>query len=406
MPRARTGSVFLLLLVTTAARAADAPLALTLERIVSRRPALSGTAPAEPTWSPDGKLLAFLWNDRGLPERQVWVVGRDGSGLRRLTEPRSPGGVSEVAWLPGPRLLYLEAGEVRRIPAGGGKAQVLAPAVGERSVLSVSPDGRTAAWVEDGDLVDARARGWRAGAGDRGRGEGHRSRGRRLRPPGRRAGPQRVGRGARSELVPGRPVPRAAVHRPPRRPHLPHPRLPRPRGDAGPRAPRRAGTDQRPPHGGAVRRDGAEAPATRAPGADPLAHRGARLLTPRTAAGRSGDRRLRRSRRAPGGSGERAADRGVDRPPGLEDLQPRHLGVAPGRQAHPPHRRPRRLVSTVRAHAGLAGPAATDLRPRTTCSGLPSRLPGRSSSTTTPATRRPSSDRCGAFPPEEGRRRG
>ena len=153
MPSARTRSALLLLLLLAAtAHATDAPLALTLERIVSRRPALSGTAPGAPTWSPDGKLLAFLWNDQGLPERQVWVVGRDGSGLRRVTEPRTPGGVSEVAWLPGQRLLYLEAGEVRRIAAGDGKAEVLAPAVGERSVLSVSPDGRTAAWVQDGDL--------------------------------------------------------------------------------------------------------------------------------------------------------------------------------------------------------------------------------------------------------------
>jgi len=106
MPSARTRSALLLLLLLAAtAHATDAPLALTLERIVSRRPALSGTAPGAPTWSPDGKLLAFLWNDQGLPERQVWVVGRDGSGLRRVTEPRTPGGVSEVAWLPGQRLL-------------------------------------------------------------------------------------------------------------------------------------------------------------------------------------------------------------------------------------------------------------------------------------------------------------
>jgi len=152
MPSARTPSALLLLLVATATHAAEAQLPLTIERIVSRRPALSGTAPAGPTWSPDGKLLAFLWNDGGLPERQVWVVGRDGSGLRRVTEPRSPGGVSEVAWLPGQRLLYLEAGEVRRIAAGGGKAEVLAPAAGERSALSASPDGKTAAWVQDGDL--------------------------------------------------------------------------------------------------------------------------------------------------------------------------------------------------------------------------------------------------------------
>jgi hypothetical protein len=53
---------------------------LTLERIVSRRPALFGTAPATPTWSPDGKLVAFLWNDKSLPERAVWLVKRDGTG--------------------------------------------------------------------------------------------------------------------------------------------------------------------------------------------------------------------------------------------------------------------------------------------------------------------------------------
>ena len=152
MPSARIRLALLPLLVTAQAFAAEPPLALTLERIVSRRPALFGTAPTGPTWSPDGKLVAFLWNDKAMPERQVWLVNRDGGGLRRLTEPRSQGGVSEVTWLPGQRLLYLEAGEVRRVPAGGGKPEVLAAAGGDRSALSVSPDGRTAAWVEDGDV--------------------------------------------------------------------------------------------------------------------------------------------------------------------------------------------------------------------------------------------------------------
>ena len=63
MPRARMRFALLLLLFTVRAGAAEPPLPLTLERIVSHRPALSGTAPAEATWSPDGKLLAFLWND-------------------------------------------------------------------------------------------------------------------------------------------------------------------------------------------------------------------------------------------------------------------------------------------------------------------------------------------------------
>jgi len=149
---ARTLLAWFLLLAVAPALGAEAPLANTLERILSRRPALSGTSPTAPGWSPDGKLLAFLWNDRAMPERQIWVVDRDGTRPRRLTETRSPGGVSELAWLPGRRLLYLEAGEVRRIDAGEGKPVVLAPAAGARSDLTVSPDGRTAAWIEDGDL--------------------------------------------------------------------------------------------------------------------------------------------------------------------------------------------------------------------------------------------------------------
>jgi dipeptidyl-peptidase-4 len=80
------------------------------------------------------------------------VVERDGTRLRRLTDERAKGGVSELAWLPGQRLLYLEAGELRRISAAGGQPEVLAPAAGDRSDLLVSPDGRTAAWVQGGDL--------------------------------------------------------------------------------------------------------------------------------------------------------------------------------------------------------------------------------------------------------------
>ncbi|HSP18828.1 MAG TPA: hypothetical protein VLQ79_04895, partial [Myxococcaceae bacterium] len=151
MPSARTCLITLLAL-TAAPVHAEAPLALTLERIVSRRPALFGTAPTAAAWSPDGKLLAFLWNDHAMPGRQVWVVDRDGTRPRRITDERAEGGVSELAWLPGPELLYLEGGEVRRVPASGGTPRVLAPAAADRGELSVAPDGRTAAWVQDGDL--------------------------------------------------------------------------------------------------------------------------------------------------------------------------------------------------------------------------------------------------------------
>ncbi|MGH9389838.1 MAG: hypothetical protein ACRD1Z_09495, partial [Vicinamibacteria bacterium] len=58
---------------------------LTVERLASL-PRLAGTAPSSPLWSADGQNVAFLWNDAGLPFRDLWVVSHDGSGLRRLTE--------------------------------------------------------------------------------------------------------------------------------------------------------------------------------------------------------------------------------------------------------------------------------------------------------------------------------
>ena len=68
---------------------------LTVERVAAL-PSLTGTAPLAPTWSPDGARLAFLWNEQGWPSREVFVAGRDGSGLRRVTR------MSEVDPAPAP----------------------------------------------------------------------------------------------------------------------------------------------------------------------------------------------------------------------------------------------------------------------------------------------------------------
>lgn len=133
---------------------ADAPPPLTVARIVSRSPSLFGTSPSSPAWSPDGKALAFLWNDQAMPARDIWLVERDGAVPRRLTHAADAGGgaVSEFVWAANGTLLYLSGGEVHRINIDGGAAQTLTPGKAERVGLSVSPDGKMAGYLQDGDL--------------------------------------------------------------------------------------------------------------------------------------------------------------------------------------------------------------------------------------------------------------
>ena len=73
-----------------------------------------GSAPA---WSPDSKQIAFrsvepfsfaLFDLAGVGESTIWTVGRDGSGLRRLTNPQNPPGQhASPSWSPdGRRVLF------------------------------------------------------------------------------------------------------------------------------------------------------------------------------------------------------------------------------------------------------------------------------------------------------------
>ena len=127
--------------------------ALTIDRIVSQ-PSITGTAPSSPSWSADSRQLAFLWNDSGLPRREIWVVGGDGSGLRQLTsEIEGTGGVNLFVWTPDAAdLIYLRSGDIWRVSFANGDGERLTETGGDKSNLAVSPDGRYASFLQDGDL--------------------------------------------------------------------------------------------------------------------------------------------------------------------------------------------------------------------------------------------------------------
>ncbi|MBE3088090.1 MAG: S9 family peptidase, partial [Chloroflexi bacterium] len=163
------------------------PPALTVDRIVSQ-PSLTGTAPSSPVWSPDAGRLAFLWNDRAKPNRDVWVVPAAGGQAVRVTDlerdlPRTtpPGSgleaaptqaspapsVSDLIWTPDGRgLVFMCRGDLYEVGADGqglkrltrmGPARYAFPSdpdvpPPQGTVLAFSPDGNFISFIRDGDL--------------------------------------------------------------------------------------------------------------------------------------------------------------------------------------------------------------------------------------------------------------
>lgn len=146
-------SILALGLLTTTIAIAAQPPALTVERLVAR-PSITGTAPSSIAWSADNRHLAFLWNESGLPARDIWIVAADGSQPRKLTSaPEAPASVSEFAWTPdSSAVVFIRAGDVWRSTIAGGEAERLTKIAGDMADLAVSPDGSYASFRKDGDL--------------------------------------------------------------------------------------------------------------------------------------------------------------------------------------------------------------------------------------------------------------
>src|SRR5688572_18937403 len=100
----------------------------------------------EPDWSPDGRQIAFVRQDRGKRSTSLFVVRRDGGGLRRLTHGNQV--VSMPAWRGDGLLLAYAASplaggsfDIWTIDPGGGKARPAAIGPAEQIVPAFSRDG-------------------------------------------------------------------------------------------------------------------------------------------------------------------------------------------------------------------------------------------------------------------------
>ena len=124
------------------------PPPLSLDDLYSS-PSLFGTPPSPPVWSPDSSHFAFLWNNEGRPEPQLWVATKDGSKLRQL----SVAATGAFIWrLDGSAIVSLRGNELWNTQVSDGRETRLGALGAGVSSLSLAPDGKTAAYLKGGDL--------------------------------------------------------------------------------------------------------------------------------------------------------------------------------------------------------------------------------------------------------------
>lgn len=169
------------LALTPAMAGADDARMPKIERLVSL-PTLSGTPPSRPLWSPDGRQLAFLWNDSGFPFRNLYITDAGGgeprplthfapdasrqptfgehfgedtslAGLQQASSQRHAGGIGDMVWSrESDGLFFNHAGKLYRLNLPDGELKVVIDERAGRSSLALSPDGSHLSFLQDGDL--------------------------------------------------------------------------------------------------------------------------------------------------------------------------------------------------------------------------------------------------------------
>src|SRR5688500_16554364 len=113
---------------TSGTPAVPAAMTLTVDSIM-RGPALVGSAPTGVRWSRDSSKAYFTWQKAGEERAATFVVNRDGSGLKKLTE-------EEGRNLDVPQAGRLDRAGRRLLVAEGGDLVIIDAASGTRSLLT------------------------------------------------------------------------------------------------------------------------------------------------------------------------------------------------------------------------------------------------------------------------------
>jgi TolB protein len=110
---------------------------------------------ADPAWSPNGKWVAYDYRQPGGPEREIWVIGSDGSHRRQLTHLNASS--DRPAWSPDSRRIAFDSDqsghfEIYTMSASGGGVAAVTKQPIDSFAPDYSPDGRLIAFGRDGGI--------------------------------------------------------------------------------------------------------------------------------------------------------------------------------------------------------------------------------------------------------------
>ncbi len=164
----------LILLLLTIAGRASAQEPFTIEALYGH-PSIVGTTPSSPVWSPDGRTVAFLWNEDGNRFRDLYLADLSGR-ITRLTDlinlPRNEreddqreewqkreeieldGGLTNIFWSPDGAFIYFRyRGDIFRVaPRRGAEPQRITETEAGEGNVSISRDGKWIAYTSGNDI--------------------------------------------------------------------------------------------------------------------------------------------------------------------------------------------------------------------------------------------------------------
>jgi dipeptidyl-peptidase-4 len=123
---------------------------LTLDDIFAT-PKMTGTTPSRPAWAPNSKHFAFSWSEPGNPKRGLWVSTSDGKEVR-LSSNTASKSVRDIVWIDANTIISLRGNHLWQTSLSqGNDLQLMSVEAGAHN-LSLSPNGKQAAYIKNGDL--------------------------------------------------------------------------------------------------------------------------------------------------------------------------------------------------------------------------------------------------------------